>query len=337
MGLAAQAPEVTADMLSSAVDATEPPDWEAPLGFNELTGEPFPEDIFPDQIEQFVRAQAHALQTPVDLPAVLALGVIAAASARRAEVSLSPDWIEPLNEWFAIVLSSGERKSPQFRAITAPVEERQRELVEARRPEIERQKVDRDIKEKRVAELKSRAAKADGIEANQPREEAARVAQELDEAPVPVLPRLIADDVTSEAVAGLLAEQGGRIAILSAEGGLFATIAGRYSDGVANLDVFLKGYSGDSIRVDRRGRQSEFVPKPHLTLCLTVQPQVIESFSEQREFRGRGFLARFNFSFPQSVVGYRESKVAPVPEELARNWARSVNPNPPNDGLGDSP
>ena len=51
MGLAAQAPEVTADMLSSAVDATEPPDWEAPLGFNELTGEPFPEDIFPDQIE----------------------------------------------------------------------------------------------------------------------------------------------------------------------------------------------------------------------------------------------------------------------------------------------
>ena len=46
---------------------------------------------------------------------------------------------------------------------------------------------------------------------------------------VPAMPRLVADDVTSEAAASLLAEQGGRLAVLSAEGGIFTTLAGRYS------------------------------------------------------------------------------------------------------------
>lgn len=45
---------------------------------------------------------------------------------------------------------------------------------------------------------------------------------------VPVLPRLVADDVTPEAAASLLADHGGRLAIISAEGGIFDTMAGRY-------------------------------------------------------------------------------------------------------------
>ena len=44
-------------------------------------------------------------------------------------------------------------------------------------------------------------------------------------------PRLVADDITPEAAASLLAEQGGRLAIISAEGGIFDIIAGRYSNG----------------------------------------------------------------------------------------------------------
>lgn len=74
-----------------------------------------------------------------------------------------------------------------------------------------------------------------------------------EEITVPVLPRLVADDVTPEAVASLLAEQGGRLAVLSAEGGILATLAGRYS-GAPNLEVFLKGHAGDLLRVDRKGR-----------------------------------------------------------------------------------
>ena len=93
----------------------------------------------------------------------------------------------------------------------------------------------------------------------------------------------------AEAVASLLAEQG-RIAVMSAEGGMFETIAGRYSQGVANLDVYLKGFSGDTLRVDRKTRPPEYVKKPALTMALTVQPAVIKDLAVKPGFRGRGLL-----------------------------------------------
>ena len=88
------------------------------------------------------------------------------------------------------------------------------------------------------------------------------------------MPRLVADDITVEAAASLLAEQGGRLAVLSPEGGIFATLAGRYS-GTPNLEVFLKGHSGDLLRVDRKGRPPEHVTAPALTLGLAVQPEML--------------------------------------------------------------
>ena len=69
---------------------------------------------------------------------------------------------------------------------------------------------------------------------------------------VPVRPRLVADDVTAEAAGSLLAEQDGRLAVLSAEGGIFTTIAGRYST-APNLKVFLKGHAGDLEPARRHG------------------------------------------------------------------------------------
>ena len=89
---------------------------------------------------------------------------------------------------------------------------------------------------------------------------------------IPPLPRILADDVTPEACASLLVEQDGRLAVISAEGGIFDIMAGRYSGHVPVLDVWLKGHSGDPLRVDRKGREPEYVERPALTLSLMVQP-----------------------------------------------------------------
>ena len=121
---------------------------------------------------------------------------------------------------------------------------------------------------------------------------------------VPVVPRLVADDITSETAASLLAEQGGRLAVLSAEGGIFATLAGRYS-GVPNFEVFLKGHAGDMLRVDRKSREAEHVERPALTLGLALQPSVIRDLASNAGFRDRGLLARLLFSLPVDLVGNR--------------------------------
>ena len=92
---------------------------------------------------------------------------------------------------------------------------------------------------------------------------------------------MVADDVTPEAVASLLAECGGSIAVVSAEGGVFDIIAGRYSGNIPNMDVWLKGHSGDMIRVDRKGRPPEYIRKPAMTLGLMIQPDVLKSIAAQ--------------------------------------------------------
>lgn len=79
--------------------------------------------------------------------------------------------------------------------------------------------------------------------------------------------RLVVDDCTPEQLASLLATNHGRIALLSSEGGAFDIMCGRYSKGVPNLDVYLKAYSGDSLRVDRRNAPPSIVRSPTLTMA----------------------------------------------------------------------
>ena len=145
---------------------------------------------------------------------------------------------------------------------------------------------------------------------------AIRALKDAEEIDVPPIPRLVADDTTPEAAATLLAEQNGRIAVISTEGGVFDIIAGRYSGKSVNMDVFLKGHSGDVIRIDRKGRSSEFIPRPALTVGLMVQPAVLHTIAANKDFRGRGLLARFLYALPVSKVGHRQVDAATVSDHV---------------------
>jgi hypothetical protein len=51
-------------------------------------------------------------------------------------------------------------------------------------------------------------------------------------------------------------------------------------------------------------------------LALAVQPDVIRGLAEHAGMRGRGFLARFLYALPASLVGRRRIKPAPVPKAV---------------------
>jgi uncharacterized protein DUF3987 len=141
---------------------------------------------------------------------------------------------------------------------------------------------------------------------------------------VPPIPRILADDITPEATASLLAEQKGRLAIISAEGGIFDIIAGRYSGSVPNLDVYLKGHCGDPLRIDRKSHAPQYVQSPALTLGLMIQPSVLDHIAANREFRGRGFLARILYACPASKVGWRQIAASPVDFGIAGRYENTV-------------
>ncbi len=118
-------------------------------------------------------------------------------------------------------------------------------------------------------------------------------------------------------LAGLLFEQGGRLAVLSEEGGVFDLMSGRYSaNGLPNLDHDLKGHAGDPIVVDRVARGAELIERPTLTMGLSVQSIVLRGLMDRPGFHGKGLLARFLYSVPTPLAGRRASRAPRVPPEV---------------------
>jgi replicative DNA helicase len=137
------------------------------------------------------------------------------------------------------------------------------------------------------------------------------------------MPQLIAEDITPEAVASLLAEQGGRLALLSDEGGPLELIS-RYRE-TPNLEVYLKGHTGTRpLRVNRKGRPPEFVERPSLTIALAVQPDVLRALGDHPTSRARGLTARFLYSLPADNVGYREVDPPEIPEAIASTYQENM-------------
>lgn len=293
-------------------------EWADPMPFPEIEGPAFPLDVLPHGLKKIVAAHATALQVPVGMAATLAIAAISAAANGRAIVAPMPGWREQLGLFVTVVLPSGDRKSPSLSFHLRPLEDHERALQASYAGEASEKKVLVAIAEEQLKRAKKEAAKDADSTAMATARDLQRQLDSLDDDLAG--PRLLADDTTPEALAGLLA--GNRaLTIASSEGGIFSTIAGRYSRGVPNLDVFLKGYTGDTLRIDRRSRPPEFVRHPSLSILLTVQPDVLFELSGNPTFRGRGLLARFLYEVPRSKVGFREMKPTPMPQSLSRHWA----------------
>ncbi|MDQ6900676.1 MAG: YfjI family protein, partial [Candidatus Dormibacteraeota bacterium] len=319
--------ELLADRVQQEVEGAGSELWHAPIPLSSMYNLPaFPLDCLPAWLADYVRCLAEATQTPPDLPGILVLSALAACAGGRVRLQVRPGWEEPLNLYSVVALPPGERKSAVFAEVTAPLAEFEEMLAAERSYETAEAKARRKVAEKALDAAQNSAARSTGPERERRLEEVAAAARELQDAVVPFEYRLLADDATPEATASLLAEQRGRLAVLSPEGGIFGQMAGRYSasNGQPNLDVYLKGHSGDMLRVDRKGRAPEYIARPALTVGLAVQPEVLRSLSDQPGFRGRGLLARFLYSLPASRVGSRRTDVLPVPQGVRDTYAAEL-------------
>lgn len=111
--------------------------------------------------------------------------------------------------------------------------------------------------------------------------------------------------------------------LYSTEGGIFDIMAGRYSQ-KANIDVWLKGHCGDTIRVDRMTRESESIDHPALSAILSIQPSVLEEIMSNATMSGRGLLARFLYASPPSMIGQRSFCAAPIMDQFEQRYHRLV-------------
>lgn len=305
------------------IEPAESDEWDAPAPLFHYEQPDFPVNALPKWQGGFVESLAEATQTPDDLGALMSLAICSAAVARKVRVRARAGWEEPLNLFVAIALPPANRKSQVVSDVTRPLFDYERELILDTREQVAAEKNEYNILVQELAELQKKCARAEIEDREGLRELANAKARELAARKVPVSPKMIVDDVTAEVLASILAEQQGRIAMFSAEGGIFDTLAGRYSNGTPNIDVLLKGHSGDDLRVDRRDR-SEHIEKPALTIGLAIQPEVLRGLIEKPGFRGKGLLGRFLYSLPKSTIGKRKIRPEAMTDNVRQTYQRNV-------------
>jgi replicative DNA helicase len=242
---------------------------------------------------------------PLDLAGCVGMAALSTAPGGRAVVNVRGSWVEPVNLFVMVAIPPSSRKSAVFGDMTAPLRHSEKALTDSVTPQIVEAEVARHL----AAEVAEKAARAATTASGEAAPEAQSAALAVEGIDTPFKPRLVADDITPEAAASLLAEQGGRLSVLSAEGGIFATLVGRYS---GTLNLFLKGHAGDTLIVERRGR-IEHVEHAALTLGLAVQSAIIADMASMPGFRGKGLLGHIFYSLPKSSIGYRRIDLPPSP------------------------
>ncbi|ONH23852.1 hypothetical protein BL253_31990 [Pseudofrankia asymbiotica] len=308
-----------------AADPGDGPPWELPVPLSTVPPPPgFPIDVYPPWLADYVRAVATFTQTDPAMAGAVALAVLSTCAGGRLEVEPRPGWREPVNLFLAVVADPGERKSPVHGALTAPLLAAERTLAARVEPLARENAALKDIAGRAAEQAKTVAAKATEEEKRKAlTTEAVAAALAAEAVTVPNLPRLLGDDSTPEALISLMADNGGRIAVISDEGGIFDIFAGRFSS-VPNLDPYLKGHAGRPMRVDRKGRDGEFIPNPALTVGVMIQPSVLRRFGADADLTGRGLAARFLFVLPGSLAGWRDVNAPPVPAPLTDAYNHNI-------------
>jgi len=303
-------------------------EWVEPIPFDDFSLVPdFPVEAIPPGIgKSMIEAVSSINQIDPAFTASFYLASLSLSAAGKFEIDLGTHRETP-NLFLAPSLPSGERKSATAENITRPVYDFEMSVREQMRSAVAEDSNRRKIMEGRIAELQKKAAReTNSIESRQMERDATELIRHLSENPAPVLPTLIADDITPEKLGDLMCENNERMAVLSSEGGIFDIMAGRYDpNGSGNLDLYLKGYSGDPWRSHRIGRESKSMNRPLLTVCLGIQPIVVEEILRNNKFRGRGLLARFLFSHGKPQAGYRERLSDGIPDDLRKSYAAHID------------
>jgi hypothetical protein len=305
-----------ADELAT-ITTTDTRGWPEPTPLTTTpTGLPtFPIWALPDWIGEYAASLAEVTQTPPDLAACLALAVLAVAAGGKAWIQ-APAWREPANLFTVVVLPPGNRKSEVYRAMCAPIKAAEDALIAEAEPVIAEAVIARRVAEAEAERtVKVAETTAAGIDPDAKAlaiHEATEAKLALDDAIVPAEPRLFSDDATVERLTSLVAEQDGRMAVLSPEGEIFSIAAGRYS-GAPNFAVLKKGHAGEEMRIDRMGRPSERIDAATVTLGICTQPSVLAELGNTPAFRGEGLLGRILYAVPESLLGRRNPTPDPMP------------------------
>lgn len=257
---------------------------------------PFPTNTLPEVLKSYTDFIAETAQVSPDMPAAAILAALSVCLQGKAKIRFSPYWSEELNLYVLITAPPGERKSAVFGSITKPIHSFTAEYNERHLIDFQTYRNTKKLFETKLSKA---------IEKGSDIQEIRDIQEELNSLEPKKELKLITTDVTAEALASIMLDNNGNMGILSPEGGVFDVISGMYSGKVTNLNIFLSGYDGEPVKIDRKSG-SVTLAHPLLTFGICAQPQVLNNVITNPNFTGKGLSQRFLFCQPESMIGRRK-------------------------------
>ena len=290
--------------------------WQAPQALKEERSsfKPYPIMDLPEILREMVNSVSVTTSTDKSMAATAVLSAMSHCFSGMYRMYGKQDHSEPVNLYTLILASPAERKSPVMRFIKKPFIEFAREFNDSHKLQIFTSQEQAAKLKAEIAELQTKGASPDEI---------AFKRAELDSMEVEQFRRVCVDDVTPEALVKLINDNE-TILMMSDEAGVFKNFGGRYNNGVANLDLLLKCWGGESYQKDRCHGEPVYLDRPYLSVCLCGQPYILTELMENRAFVSSGMLARFIYCFPRSFIGMRDYNAAAVKPEFTAAYDRLV-------------
>jgi hypothetical protein len=256
----------------------------------------FPVHLLPPVMATIAREASAAALVPASLTAACALGTVAAAIGAGLVVNSGGDRQTRSNLFILPVAASGTGKGRAYAEIVRPMAELERQRCdEWRRDKLPELEADLAILEKEADKNKTAAVNApDGQKRSEHRQKLKECNQSIDRIKGQINePILTVDNITQEALAdGLAKASNEALASMSAEArGAVDVLAGRYN-AKTDESLYLSGYSGDGVKVNRKGSPAIVLRKPCLTVLWLMQPDKLDEILGKRSLTDSGFLPR---------------------------------------------
>lgn len=292
-----------------------------------VTGEQaFPLDALPRTMRDIVTETARVTQTPEALAACIALGTIATAIGGGIVWRSNAHRETPANAFILAAVKSGTGKGQSMGIIAKPLYRWEDEANESwNRYERPRLATRKSVADEKLKTAKGKASTADKDSLEQVIDELTELESELAEITRALEnpPRLATADGTAEALAGILANQRHEaLASLTSEArGVAGVLLGRYGkNGATDEGLYLSGYSGDPVKVDRKGGTCISLSAPRLSVLWLVQPDKAREIAGHEGIAESGFLQRFLFAEVKADFQDEPENMDPPSPKILAAW-----------------
>lgn len=232
---------------------------------------PFPIEVFPNEIIEFLEKLKDTMNFSLDYSAASLLYAVSVAIGNRIRLFVKNGWIEKSTLYIILVGRTGDVKSHAFSFFLKPIFKRDQQNYD-------------DYKHKlKIWE------QSDSEENNSESR--------------PILKQSLMNDFTPEALMRMLSLNPRGIGIYSDEIAGFFNSFNRYHKG-SDQELFLSLWAGKPVVKNRVSGEDLRVDEPKIDIMGTIQESILK-FIFQEEKMSNGFIDRILFSFPDKYYRNR--------------------------------